>query len=81
MMSFLPYMVHYCADLLWSVKRGGAARDWKGRQILRSKASEQNYAPHRGKCIRDREEIREEKGKEEKICIKCQMGLTLDFLN
>lgn len=50
MMSFLPYMVHYCADLLWSVKRGGAARDWKGRLILRSRESERNYAPHRGKC-------------------------------
>lgn len=41
MMSFLPYMVHYCADLLWSVKKGGAAQDWEGRQLLRSKASQQ----------------------------------------
>lgn len=40
MMSFFPYMVHYCADLLWSVKRGGAAQDWKERQLL-VKANEQ----------------------------------------
>lgn len=45
MMSFLPYMAHYCADLLWSVRRGGAAQDWKGRQLLRSKASERELRP------------------------------------
>jgi len=36
----LPSRVHYCADLLWSEKRGGAAWDRRGRQLLRSKISE-----------------------------------------
>lgn len=45
MMSFLPYMVHYCADLLWSVRRGGAPQNGRRRQLFRSKAKERELGP------------------------------------
>ena len=77
----LPSRVHYCADLLWSEKRGGAAWDRLGRQLLRSISVNGNYVPPRGKLTGEGTEGEEEEKVKEKTCIQWQMGLTPDFSN
>lgn len=74
-MSFLPSTVHYCADLLRSVKRGGAAQDGKRRQLLRMGITPYTEENALGEGV----EVGEKEKVKEKICIKCQMGLTPDF--
>lgn len=80
-MSFFP-LGFIIVQIYSGLRKGWSCLDGRGRQLLRSKISEwELLSTLGGKLPGESNQGEEEEKVKERTCIKCQMGLSLDFSN